>query len=58
MPVPKWQFCTRLSCMYPKNAITPHDRPVLKKFINIFVVNVSHLSGEIFTFNKLIFTGK
>lgn len=35
-----------------KNVIMSYDRPLLKEFVPIFVINVSHLSGEIFTFKK------
>lgn len=35
-----------------------YDRPLLNGFITTFVINVSHLSGEIITFEKLIPTEK
>lgn len=52
MPVPKWHFCTRLSCSFWKlHIILPRDRPLSRKYITDFVFSAFHLTGEIFIFN-------
>lgn len=36
-----------------RNIRVSYDRPLLKEYITSFVIDVSHLSGEIFTLKRI-----
>lgn len=53
MPVPNVTFAL-LKMQFRKNPSIPNDRSLPREYTSTFVIDVSNLTGNIFTFEKLV----